>query len=1337
MTSTLSVRVTDTAGRPIADAEVTRTGPQRDLVTVATDQHGVAPFAHDAGEPATITVIAPGLAPDSRATGGDYPVRPDGVEEFILGPAGWPAYFRGRVRVPFQPITDAVGVRVEPGAEDGLVSDSDGPIGLLSDDAIDDGEIVRFDDPSVVVVRVPEPVEIDGAVRRMNDRAEDLAGVSNVGALVALTDRGASFLTDSIVVSFLTDDVDPVAVAARHGLEVVKRFSALPRTYVLRSPAGAGYDLLDIVAAVAAEPGVRYAEPNLVTTVEQDAVTPNDFLFPQQWDHRLIRTIDAWQVLRDLNPAHTFGDPDITVAVVDSGVDAAHPALSGNLSDGTAKVSQLFDFAGMVANNNSTTGGDHGMSCASVAAGFTDNGEGQAGVAGNAHVIGIRGGGDEVRYSEMYLWAAGLDADSSTAGFPAQLTDGADVITNSFGFSVNQPISALMQDTFDTMTDDGRGGLGTLLFFSAGNNTLDLDTTNNRPWSMYGRCFGVAASTLADDGTTEIHAPYSNWGSTIDFSAPSHDRFDGVNPQIEHAPPGRFGAFAATRADAPEGTAIPGTAATTTTLSAAAAAGAMSITVASVAGATVGGSVLIGAVANAASVGRTITAINATTRVVSFTLPLPAAFASGVAVAFAPHRYKSDFGGTSHATPLTAGVAALMLSVNPQLSWQQAGDILRATAVRIDPGNTNAVGRWRDAAGRISTDPAYTGPFFSPWFGAGRIDAAAAVQRAAWTIDQVTQAVQFIDIPEGETTYRAVRFDVHSLYASTFSTTAAPGAPFTMPQGQIESLTGTAAYSTVQEAYLWIAFTGTTAGATASGSITVRHNQTGQTWTIPITANTITRPTAAVMLVLDRSGSMDAPSGVGSSKRIDVLHYSAGILAEAVHEGDAVGIVGFDHDASPVLVPPVGPLAEPTLFDPMRDDIRSAISSYAVNMAGLTSIGDGLVLGQSELNPVSGYTVKASVVFTDGYENRQEWIRDVGGSITDRTYAVALGRAENIRPATLTEVTNNTGGYCVLTDDLNNDSRYKLAKYFLQVLAGVKNDQVVVDPPVAVRAGDTVDVPFELAETDFVADVILLTEYPGLIDMTLVTPEGDIIDPAFMAGLSGRNYVKVGDDVVYYRLTLPAPIGAGSREGTWLARFHLDERRIKQAISKEKLPREAVEQLYRVGLQGTLLVHASSNLRMGAAIKQDSFEPGAKVLLHTTLAEYDVPVAARAEVVAEITEPGGGVTTVVLPEVAPGVFEEAFGAGAPGVWTVLFRARGKTFRGTPFTRETVRTVSVWRGGDSYEPVEEKEEPGVKRREPNRKLAWEIVRKDERLVKILSERLAVAGLSIRDLELEDA
>jgi hypothetical protein len=74
--------------------------------------------------------------------------------------------------------------------------------------------------------------------------------------------------------------------------------------------------------------------------------------------------------------------------------------------------------------------------------------------------------------------------------------------------------------------------------------------------------------------------------------------------------------------------------------------------------------------------------------------------------------YCHDFGGTSSATPLAAGVAALMLSVNANLTWKQVGTTLKETADRIG----GAQARYR--AG------------YSTEYGHGRVNAAAAVAAA-------------------------------------------------------------------------------------------------------------------------------------------------------------------------------------------------------------------------------------------------------------------------------------------------------------------------------------------------------------------------------------------------------------------------------------------------------------------------------------------------------------------------------------------------------------------------------------------------------------------------------
>jgi subtilisin family serine protease len=71
------------------------------------------------------------------------------------------------------------------------------------------------------------------------------------------------------------------------------------------------------------------------------------------------------------------------------------------------------------------------------------------------------------------------------------------------------------------------------------------------------------------------------------------------------------------------------------------------------------------------------------------------------------------FGGTSSATPLAAGIAGLMLSVNPDLTPAEVREILHATADKIDKPNADY-----DANG------------WSSQYGFGRVNAAQAVQRA-------------------------------------------------------------------------------------------------------------------------------------------------------------------------------------------------------------------------------------------------------------------------------------------------------------------------------------------------------------------------------------------------------------------------------------------------------------------------------------------------------------------------------------------------------------------------------------------------------------------------------
>ena len=78
-----------------------------------------------------------------------------------------------------------------------------------------------------------------------------------------------------------------------------------------------------------------------------------------------------------------------------------------------------------------------------------------------------------------------------------------------------------------------------------------------------------------------------------------------------------------------------------------------------------------------------------------------------------PGNYTNSFGGTSSACPGAAGVVALMLSANPNLTPAQVKDIIRGGCDQIDAG-----------------DGEYDENGHSRNYGYGRVNAATVVQAA-------------------------------------------------------------------------------------------------------------------------------------------------------------------------------------------------------------------------------------------------------------------------------------------------------------------------------------------------------------------------------------------------------------------------------------------------------------------------------------------------------------------------------------------------------------------------------------------------------------------------------
>jgi hypothetical protein len=543
-----------------------------------------------------------------------------------------------------------------------------------------------------------------------------------------------------------------------------------------------------------------------------------------------------------------------------------------------------------------------------------------------------------------------------------------------------------------------------------------------------------------------------------------------------------------------------------------------------------------------------------------------------------------------------------------------------------------------------------------------------------------TPSVDFGNVPAGVggigvTTYRPINFEVSGCAPVTLQITAGPTGGFGTPLATSAKVPPEE-YAPLAHGRLWLSYVSSTVGSTSTGKVTVRWVETGQTWIINLSARTVARPKSAVVLVLDHSSSMTEDSGDGTRK-VAKLKQAVSTFAGLMLPGDGLGIVRFNNKAQRLLdISDVGPTS-PVTPGSGRDRANQIAAGSQLDPAGHTSIGGGVAEGKATLDAAPATTppwaVKAMLVVTDGKENRAPMIAQVGSSITANTFAIGIGQPANISVAALNALTLNHQGYLLVTGTITSEISFRLTKYFLQVLAGVTNANIVIDPQGRLPVGAEHRIPFALCEADIGFEAIVLSEAPELLEFELETPDGVRID-SNRAGAEPNIDYFLQRQACFYRVALPAlPADAGgTHAGTWYIVLHL--------ASREKIARSESGRLLRRGEGGlayNALVHCYSNLEFAARLHQLGSQPGDVAVIEADLREYDVPLDRRARVWAEITDPSGGSATVLLHETAVGRFQGSFAMSQPGVYTVRTRAQGTDVHGHRFTREQTLTASVW------------------------------------------------------------
>ena len=276
----------------------------------------------------------------------------------------------------------------------------------------------------------------------------------------------------------------------------------------------ADIDPFDLCMELMKEPEVEYCSPVYIRYLHE--FTPNDTHYDGQDALHIIEASKAWDISK--------GDPEIKIAVIDSGTEIEHEDLQqviwtnpneipdNNIDDdNNSKIDDVngWDFIGDISFLQSANGQfeedndpgnnimTHGTKVAGSAGAKTNNSKGIASVGFNCSLIPIKctseqfADGNIVRGYTAILYAANL---------------GADIINCSWG---GPGFSPTEQEIIDVAH-----AKGSLIITSAGNEGRDLDHIQFYP-ACYKNVFTIGASNKEDDP-----AGFSNYGHEVEVFAP-------------------------------------------------------------------------------------------------------------------------------------------------------------------------------------------------------------------------------------------------------------------------------------------------------------------------------------------------------------------------------------------------------------------------------------------------------------------------------------------------------------------------------------------------------------------------------------------------------------------------------------------------------------------------------------------------------------------------------------------------------------------------------------------------------------------------------------------------
>ncbi len=312
------------------------------------------------------------------------------------------------------------------------------------------------------------------------------------------------------------------------GTEIEKEYGGVaPGLAVVRLPEGTTVG--EAFVRFNQSANVLYAEPNYKYKL---FVVPNDPMFPDLWgfdntgqtggtEDADIDAPEGWDL--------ETGNPEVIIAVADTGIDYTHPDLADNIwvndaemrgvpdvdDDNNGYIDDIYgyDFAGDVASDPGDADSDpldnhfHGTHVSGVIGAVGNNGKGVVGVCWNVKIMALKVFADDYRVEPEVFTSDAVEA------IQYAIANGAKVINASWGGNF------FSQSLYDAIKEAGDAGV---LFVAAAGNDFGSD---NDEIPVYPTSFDLdnIISVMSSDPNDQ-RSDFSNFGATtVDIAEPGTD----------------------------------------------------------------------------------------------------------------------------------------------------------------------------------------------------------------------------------------------------------------------------------------------------------------------------------------------------------------------------------------------------------------------------------------------------------------------------------------------------------------------------------------------------------------------------------------------------------------------------------------------------------------------------------------------------------------------------------------------------------------------------------------------------------------------------------------------